>query len=187
MLNRLVSNFVLGFFVVVLVVVYSVAKQVPGYQNASVLGTSVSANTDSQDVSANNVKVAADSAGMVQIFSPNGKIINAKVADTEAERTQGLSGTDTLAEGAGMLFVFDSADLYGIWMKEMKYDIDIVWLDKDGNVVNVVADAKMPVAGTVDSNLTVYKNSAPALYVLELPSGAAVKEGFAVGSKAKVY
>jgi len=53
------------------------------------------------------------------------------VADSESERKQGLSEVVSLEEFEGKLFVFDSAQRHGIWMKNMLLPIDIMWFDNN--------------------------------------------------------
>lgn len=97
-------------------------------------------------------------------------VFKTDVADTDAERKQGLSGVDTLAASEGMLFVFPSNDTWSIWMKGMNLPIDIVWLDEDKRVVhtekNVQPDS--PPHAT-------YRPSVPARYVVELSAGSVKK------------
>lgn len=59
------------------------------------------------------------------------------VADTQPERSQGLSGTDPLGPNEGMLFIFDRPDYYGFWMKDMNYPIDILWFDNNRRLVHI--------------------------------------------------
>lgn len=103
--------------------------------------------------------------------------LSVDVADTESLREQGLSGRASLAEGSGMLFVFDQDGQWGIWMKDMRFSIDIVWIDAQGSVLTI-APAVSP--GTYPK---VFYPSAPARYVLELPAGWAAAHGIAEGSK----
>lgn len=56
------------------------------------------------------------------------------VADDEVLRERGLSGRDSLEKNSGMLFVFDKPGIYGFWMKDMRFSIDIVWI-RDGKVL----------------------------------------------------
>src|SRR3990167_4883700 len=67
--------------------------------------------------------------------------ISAEVVDEPAELAQGLSGRDSLLSGNGMLFVFPNVDYHAIWMKDMKFPIDIIWLDENKQVVDVVESA----------------------------------------------
>src|SRR6266542_6597913 len=59
----------------------------------------------------------------------------AQVAKTQPTREKGLSGTTSLRSEEAMLFVYDSDGKWPIWMKDMNYPIDIIWLDKDKKVV----------------------------------------------------
>jgi len=70
------------------------------------------------------------------------KTINVEVVRTETEREQGLSGREKLGKNYGMLFVFERRDFYVFWMKDMLFPIDIIWIDKDGTVVDVLEDAQ---------------------------------------------
>lgn len=109
-----------------------------------------------------------------------GKTYIVTIARTDAERQQGLSGTKSLPPDHAMLFVFPEASIEGtrIWMKDMNYPIDIVWLDGGRKVVYTVNDAEpsgynkaFPLASTI------YTPSAPARYVIELPNGTISKTG----------
>jgi uncharacterized membrane protein (UPF0127 family) len=94
-----------------------------------------------------------------------------EIADTEAERTQGLSGRDSLVVNHGMLFVFDEPGNYGFWMKDMRFPIDIIFLDVNLRVINVYEGVKP------DSFPTPFYPVAPAKYVLEINSGEASRLG----------
>lgn len=57
------------------------------------------------------------------------------LAGTPAERSRGLSGADSLPANTVMLFAYESNDTCGVWMRDMKFPIDIVWLDENFNVI----------------------------------------------------
>jgi uncharacterized membrane protein (UPF0127 family) len=57
------------------------------------------------------------------------------LAGTPAERSRGLSGADSLPANTVMLFSYEGNDTCGVWMKDMKFPIDIVWLDENFNVI----------------------------------------------------
>lgn len=92
-------------------------------------------------------------------------VVSATVADDQKERTKGLSGVRELGRGDGMLFVFDKSDYWGIWMKDMHIDLDIVWLNSGKKVVHIVKHV------APDTYPRVFKPEKPARYVLELPAG----------------
>jgi len=107
-------------------------------------------------------------------------LVSVEVADTAALREQGLSGHAPLGEESGMLFVFETEGVWGIWMKKMLFPIDIVWADASGTVVTV-AFAVEP-----DSYPHIFYPSAPARYVVELPAGFAAAHGIAEGTRIKI-
>lgn len=72
--------------------------------------------------------------------------IAVEVADTDKERTQGLSGRPSLPRDRGMLFVFSSKNRYSFWMKEMKFPLDFIWIDKD-KVVDLTPNVPYPKNG----------------------------------------
>ena len=100
-----------------------------------------------------------------------------EVADTEALREQGLSGRPNLPEGQGMLFVFDTDGVWGIWMKGMQFPIDIVWADASGTVVTVAVNI------APDTYPDSFYPTIPARYVLELQAGFTATHDIVVGSK----
>ena len=71
-----------------------------------------------------------------------------------------------------MLFVFEAADFHGIWMKNCKFPIDILWLDEEKQVVHV-AEAVPPVQGRAVPGLQPMRR---ASYVIELNAGQARRE-----------
>lgn len=87
--------------------------------------------------------------------------IKSYFAETTDERARGLSVFDTFGDNESMLFVFDKLGRHSFWMRDMKFDIDIVWLNEDKQVVFIKEHAK-----PLDFPET-YKPDMKALYVLE--------------------
>jgi hypothetical protein len=83
-----------------------------------------------------------------------------------------------------MLFVFQQPGEYGFWMKDMLIPIDIIWISADNQVVHV--ETAQPQPGVPDDQLTVYRPSAPALYVLEVRAGLATEKGIRLGDEAQI-
>ena len=65
------------------------------------------------------------------------KAVDVTVADEVDERLLGLSNTESLGEQRGKLFIFDENAKHGIWMKDMNYPIDIIWIDSNLKVVHI--------------------------------------------------
>lgn len=105
-------------------------------------------------------------------------VFAAQVAQTDAERQQGLSGRRALPENSVMLFKYEEADYHGIWMKDMHIDIDIVWLDEEQRVVHIVKNA------SPDTYPKIFRPEKPAKYIIEMNAGLVDKKGISVGRKA---
>ncbi len=99
-----------------------------------------------------------------------------EVADDGLERQKGLSGREKLAEDAGLLFVFEEAGQHCIWMKDMRFSIDIVWLDAGKQVIKVADDI------SPDTYPVSFCPDMPAKYVIELNAGRAREAGITAGT-----
>lgn len=108
-----------------------------------------------------------------------GQEITAEVVRTPEGRAQGLSGREALEEGTGMLFVFDTPDVYSFWMYDMRFPIDIMWIES-GEVVDLWRDAQPPVEG---EDIPRYVPGAAAQYVLEVPAGFTKEYNVRIGSE----
>lgn len=86
---------------------------------------------------------------------------------TPAAQERGLSGRPSLGPNQGMLFIFPKEGFYSIWMKDMLFPIDIIWLDNNGQIVYVIENAKP----CTFFSCPIYKPAVPARYVLEAVPG----------------
>jgi uncharacterized membrane protein (UPF0127 family) len=105
--------------------------------------------------------------------------INAEVAQSDQDKVQGLSGRSCIGENKGMLFVFKESGKYDIWMKDMKFPIDIIWLNESKQAIKVepnVTPATYP---------KIFVNERPAMYVLELRATRAQQINIVEGSQLK--
>jgi len=86
---------------------------------------------------------------------------------------------ETLPPENGMLFVFPEKGVHGIWMKNMLFPIDILWLDEAGTILwveeNVPACSGEP--------CPVYYPEGAAAFVLEVNAGYATENGLVPGKK----
>lgn len=108
-------------------------------------------------------------------FSIGGVHLNIEIADTETERNLGLSGRNSLATDVGLLFIFEKPQIAGIWMKDMKFPIDIVWIDENLRVIHIKENA------TPQSFPEIFIPSKNSLYVLEINAGFVEKNKIKVG------
>lgn len=125
-------------------------------------------------VSQNVKKISLIEEPFVRI---GGKKIRIDIADTVATRTQGLSGRTSLADTEGMLFVFENADRYGFWMKDMNFAIDIIWIGPEKNVVYIEKSL------SPETYPRVFTPTDQAKYVLEVKAGFSDSVDLRVGDK----
>lgn len=129
--------------------------------------------------------IASAVAFMLTTFQPTVQVsvgsgsFEARVADTNESRQKGLSGTPALRSNQAMLFDFKTEDKWGIWMKDMAFPIDIIWLDSEKTVVHIVRNAQPE-----SVNPQTYTPVKDARYVLEVAAGAAQSNNIRVGERA---
>ena len=109
----------------------------------------------------------------------NGERFEIRIADSERTRKKGLSGTSDLPADQAMVFVFDHDSRHGIWMKDMNYSIDIVWLNSLKRVVHIETQVS-PDSYPAKS----FFPKTEARYVVEFRSGAVKDKGIRVGQEA---
>jgi hypothetical protein len=101
----------------------------------------------------------------------NGVHLVADVASTGEQRSKGLAVKDTLAENESMLFYFPKANEYSFWMKDMKFPIDIIWLDTNRTVFHI--EHSLEPCGP--DECPQYRPIGKAQYVLETVAGFSQK------------
>ena len=102
-----------------------------------------------------------------------------EIADTEHERSKGLMFRRELAEGWGMLFVYDSAAPRSFWMENTFIPLDMVFIDADGRIDSIVEKAE-PLTRTPR------RSDGAARYVLELNAGAVAEHGIEPGATVEI-
>lgn len=101
--------------------------------------------------------------------------IQASLATTPAQWERGLSGQNEPVNP--MLFVFDRENDWGIWMKDMKAAIDVLWIGADHRVIYIETEL-LP-----SSYPRIYRAQALSRYVLEVPAGYVELYNFKVGDE----
>jgi uncharacterized protein len=98
-------------------------------------------------------------------ISVAGTPIKVLVADTSDEHMRGLSGHDPLPLNQGMLFVFADEGVRKIWMKDMKFPLDIMWADSEGKIMHLEENIHP------ETYPKVFGPDYFVKYVLEVPAG----------------
>lgn len=110
----------------------------------------------------------------------NETIVVAEIAQTPEEKNRGLSGRTALANDEGMFFINDNDDFHSIWMKDMRFPIDILWLAADGRVVDIKLDAEP------ESYPEIFRPRKIARYVLEVNAGFSERHSVNIGARIKL-
>jgi len=100
-------------------------------------------------------------------------VIQAEVAGTPATRSLGLMRRKSMAQGAGMLFLFDESAAHCMWMKNTLIPLSVAFIDERGQIVNI--------ADMQPLNETSHCASRPARFALEMNQGWFKKRGIAPG------
>jgi len=119
----------------------------------------------------------------VDVLDANGThlaSVAVRIADTDEKRRIGLSETETLPAGEGMLFVHESAGEHAYWMKGMAVPLDIVFVAANGTITTI---HHAPVPEQLDG----YGHfPGRGRYVLEVPRGWTNATGVDVGDRVDV-
>jgi len=105
--------------------------------------------------------------------------LNIEVVNTPKSIAQGLSGRDELGAD-GMMFIFNQPTTPQFWMKEMKFDLDIIWISQQ-RIVEITHDVPAPTLVTPLSELPTYSPKQPIEMVLEVKAGKATEWQLAIG------
>ncbi|RJG15150.1 DUF192 domain-containing protein [Massilia cavernae] len=104
-------------------------------------------------------------------------LIQAEVAQTDAQRQQGLMFREKMQNNHGMVFVFDQPTSQCMWMKNTLLPLSVAFIDLEGKIVNI-EDMKPQ---TLDSHCS----TKPVKYALEMNLGwfkqKNIKPGSAIG------
>jgi uncharacterized membrane protein (UPF0127 family) len=118
-----------------------------------------------------------DVFGKHVIYAYDDTPIYVDLADTDEERVIGLGKREVMAASQGMLFKFNQDRKWRVWMKDMNFGIDILWLDKDGRVVDI-KEFVYP-----DTYPESFEPVEDARYILEVITGFVSSNGITIGHK----
>lgn len=111
--------------------------------------------------------------------------IQVEIAQTLEQQQQGLSGRESIESDRGMLFVYNEPANYKFWMKDMKFEIDIIWIDK-GKVVGITDNVPVPSPNTPLNKLPSYASPQPVTAVLEVQAGFTATHNIMVGDTVEI-
>lgn len=101
--------------------------------------------------------------------------IEAELAETKEQQERGLGGRKDMPDDYGLLYILPKPYFYDFWMKDMKFPIDIIWVDRNQNVVDITRNL------SPDSYPRIFQPVRPAQFVIEVVAGFADKHGIKIG------
>lgn len=130
--------------------------------------------------------VRAEAASGQMLTLDNGQrrqTLQVEIARTAAQRSRGLMERDTLAENAGMLFVYADEQLAtsAYWMYRTRIPLDIAFVDEHGVIRSL--KTMSPCRATRSSQCPVYPAGAPFHAVLETNAGYFERHDVGVGDR----
>ena len=87
-----------------------------------------------------------------------------EVADTFEKRQYGLMNREYIKPNSGMLFIWKDLEKRTFWMKNTYFDLDLFFLGKEGQVLEIYRNAKA-------FNEDQISSKEKAMFVLELNAG----------------
>lgn len=105
-----------------------------------------------------------------------------EIVKTSQELEKGLSKFETIKNNQGMLFIFETPGRWNIWMKDMKFNIDIIFLNEKKEVVTIFKNVKFE----THQNVYEYRKYQPdfdSKYVIELKEGEIAENKIKLGDK----
>ena len=111
-----------------------------------------------------------------------GNLVFVKIAQTSADKKQGLSGVKKLDKNEGMLFVLADKQKPVFWMKDMNFALDAIWISNN-KVVDLTENIAAPLADTSDKQIVRFAPEAEVDMVLELNAGWIKEKNVKIGDE----
>ena len=102
-------------------------------------------------------------------------VIKTEIARTSEEKSRGLMFRTELADGEGMLFVFERDDFLSFWMKDTLIPLSIAFILTDGRITEI--------RDMEPGNLNPVRSNRSVRYALEVPQGWFSRVNIVVGDR----
>ncbi|MFA5828086.1 MAG: DUF192 domain-containing protein [Candidatus Shapirobacteria bacterium] len=125
--------------------------------------------------------LSKDSPKGVVTLAINNQNFDLEIAKSMGQKSAGLSGRPSLCKNCGMIFVYSTDGIYPFWMKDTLIPLDMIWISKDGVITDIFTAHPQP--DTPITRLTLYQNTTPARYIIELNAGISTQIGLKPGNR----
>ncbi|MFH1247392.1 MAG: DUF192 domain-containing protein [Candidatus Micrarchaeota archaeon] len=112
----------------------------------------------------------------------NGNCIEVELALNQTQREKGLMDRESLESNKGMLFVFEKEDIHPFWMNGTLFPLDMVWVARNGTVVDIMENAQP----CVYPNCLGIFTTRNATYVIEINANKTRELGINVGTQLEI-
>lgn len=126
------------------------------------------------------IKISSRDLRKTPVFIKN-RIIICEVPETHSELAHGLKNRDILFEHQGMLFDAGSRYQPLYTMRDVKIDLEALFIGNDYTIKDIVPMRRMDASTAYTTPLRV-----PIRYVIELNKGYCSKYGLKIGDKVKI-
>lgn len=104
----------------------------------------------------------------------NNKYYKVEVVTDLLSKTKGLSNREKLTNIDGMLFVYSAPEIQNFWMKDMRFDLDLIWINNN-KIIGLTKNISFK------DQFRQYSSALPCDWVLEVPSGKVDQEHWQIG------
>lgn len=108
--------------------------------------------------------------------------VSVEVVSKDADMERGLMFRTGLDQDKGMLFIFPEDGKYSFWMKNMHFNLDMLWISSDGHIVYIGQN----IPACTSDPCPVYTPDQTARYVLEINSGYVVSHHWKLADELKL-
>lgn len=116
------------------------------------------------------------------ITMPGGQKIRVEVKILAEDIMRGMMFREKLDPDRGMMFLHKPPGNYAYWMYQVKVPLDIIWMDEQGQIVEISANTP-PCPTTTASQCPYFGGHYRAQVVLEINAGLAAKFGLTPGMR----
>ncbi len=113
--------------------------------------------------------------GILKIIRQSGPpaVFSVEIAESLNQRLRGLAYREDIAENHGMLFDFEEDTVMSMWMKNVPFPLDMVFINREGVIFHIVRN-------TEPYSETVHSSPWPGRFVLCVPAGSVSRLGIAL-------
>jgi uncharacterized membrane protein (UPF0127 family) len=123
-----------------------------------------------------------DELYVTDLTLPNGSKLVVETMRNQLDITRGLMFRDSLAPNRGMLFFYPKQEAHAHWMYQVKFPVDMIWMDRDRRIVEMVPDTP-PCPSKAAHECPSFGGHVPSRFVLEANTGFIAKNQLQMGEK----